>query len=419
MTMGCGSYIPQLEVLVNSLLNLGIPRDDIGLVCIDKACTQHFHRQNIDAIEYIHQIDNTSCSANPKVSNVKCRVSMGKAESIMHHLLLGDALFFFDADVFLFQHPYESMSVEEDHLDLYVQYDSSQHNYYNFGAFLVYPSPWTIGLFEYIYQEFLMTGIWDQKLFNTYLNHVLPTKANSPLCNNTTCRFEGLNEDKFINMMVKPHVSHDNDGPLPNITLAHATCVEGEGTKSFAIASQYGSPIASYYTQQKTVSLDFPIDTDNINAETLDIVMRGLFYVASKTGRAIRMPMKEKEWLDDPRQPFAIVSTDYIQELGGKVVEAQYWTRAMHRHGKEKPLVLNNATFSVESFDSLISNPSLEKFDEISFSIQDVDLLDGNFLSHTGVKWSRSFLCGKYPRGPTRGLSYCLSVCDGGSVISH
>jgi len=46
---------------------------------------------------------------------------MGKAESILEQMRAGDAVYFVDADVFFYQHPYETMRMNNADLDLYVQ----------------------------------------------------------------------------------------------------------------------------------------------------------------------------------------------------------------------------------------------------------------------------------------------------------
>ena len=123
MTMGGYTYIPELEMFITTMLNFGISIQDIGIVCIDKEAAIHMH-ENYDGIqvyEYVDQIENTKCQKNEAISDVRCRVSLGKANAIIDFLSRGDAVYFVDADVFFYQHPYESMRTRGTYADLYVQ----------------------------------------------------------------------------------------------------------------------------------------------------------------------------------------------------------------------------------------------------------------------------------------------------------
>lgn len=137
MTMGGASYIPYLEIFVQTLINFQIKQENIGVVCIDEECSRHIRKSYPDIVlqEYIHQINGTNCQRNTILSDVRCRVSMGKAELILGHLQAGNAVYFVDADVFFYRHPYKSIRVQNAALDMHVQTDG--HAACNFDLFLV------------------------------------------------------------------------------------------------------------------------------------------------------------------------------------------------------------------------------------------------------------------------------------------
>lgn len=435
MSMGGVDYIFHLEVFVKSLVSFGIRERNICIVCLDQDCSLHFQSAHpqLTIHEYTHR-QNSTCSSHTKVSELRCRVSVSKLKFILHYLSRGDAVFFVDADVFFFQHPYEYMRVENTALDFYVQLNR-WHGNYNFGVFLAYPGDLTTVMFNYILIEFLQSGRWDQMLFNQWLLKELPKIQSTMMMNSTggICpngpNFEVLDPEKYVNMMISYKTPfNDFSETSSSITLAHATCVEGSGTKLFSVLTLYGSSSKKHYTELKTVSLDFEIDqllatsSDSNKRIIIDLIMQGLVHVANLTNRAIRLPVSYKERLDDPFQPYAIDSADYVESLGVKLVESEYWRRASNRYNRTSTIA-SNIAFNLENLIGVFDNKSLDGFDEISFSVppQSWENLNASIYRKLpgdldGSRWKRSFLCQSFPRKPVMRdgsmTEYCLKMCD-------
>ena len=409
-SMGGESYIPQLTYFIESLVKLGIKEQNIGIICIDIGCTQHFSRtkQKLVIHEYtVKKIDGTRCLKNPKVTNTRCAVSMGKSDIILHHLRLGDALFFFDADVLFYEHPYDSMQVRNTKLNLYVQTDDHEGRSFNFGTFLAYPSDYTIRLFQYIRNTFDKTQEWDQTLFNKWLQASLRSGERS---------FEVLDHTKYLATEAGLPTSKGSMGSKhKNVTLVHSTCLEGSATKWYATICHFGSLHASHYTEQRTVTVDAEIGSNMGKDEEIDIIMRGLVRVAKASGRAIRVPVSMKDRIDDPMQPYAIVSTDYLQSLGVQVVEPQYWQRAKEWHNRDHNVFRANFTLKSIGLISEQGGNEFTDFDEIQFQMKDIALIRKESLSGN---WSRSFACNRFPRISCFNKTVedkfcdCINVCD-------
>ena len=413
MTIGGANYIPHLEIFVQTLINFDIKHGDIGVVCIDEQCSRYIRNAypNIMLQEYIHQINGTSCQRNAEISDVRCRVTMGKAESILGRLIVGDAVYFVDADVFFYRHPFESIRVQNAALDLYVQTDG--HGNYNFGLFLAYPSKITLGLFQHIKDVFDRNQRWDQILFNDWLKKAINNvyeennKASTRLIEKdgicgAPYDFEELDMHKYVNTMLKKTYQVDS-----KVAAAHATCIEGSATKWYAILCFFGSPLKQHYLERKTITLQEDIDPEEDKA-TLNSLMRALIYIARVTGRSIRIPIPVKQKIDDLQQPFAIISADYLGSLGIDVVEPQFWERAKNRFNRSRQ-ELKIYNFTISDMQYPASNDKYFTADEIQFSFEDLrGLVNSTFGGDLeDRRWSRNATC------PHRQGWWCLNICDG------
>ena len=421
MSMGSASYIGMLEYFVQTLFGFGIEEDAVGIVCIDDGCYDHFTKRYPSAV--IVKVDDdvirdTECW-NWKTIRQRCRVSLGKGLAIMQQLREGNAVYFVDADVFFFQHPYESLSVSDPNLDLYVHSDG-EGNGANFGGILAYPSQFTLALFEHIDSTYRETFDWDQKIFNDWLSEGKNALGRDFVCGDPF-DFEFL--DRKSHSQINFCRGELRDVDLANIDAktVHATCVEGSATKRYSLLSIWGSPVGDYYKSKKTVGVEgFQGRTIEEwsrvvgSREAVDSWMKPLAYIARVTQRAIRLGVPVStigKKFFHPSQPYRIVSADNLSNLNISVVEPAYWERALTTGGRV-PVVktlndfdvghpLNIAEFVISALGS--------DADELTFSLDELIEFDKNWVDLV-PSYQRSFACahvGEFPK-PS-----CLKVCDG------
>eukprot|EP00586_Coscinodiscus_wailesii_P023517 CAMPEP_0172521322 /NCGR_PEP_ID=MMETSP1066-20121228/292517_1 /TAXON_ID=671091 /ORGANISM="Coscinodiscus wailesii, Strain CCMP2513" /LENGTH=361 /DNA_ID=CAMNT_0013304223 /DNA_START=855 /DNA_END=1940 /DNA_ORIENTATION=+ len=359
---------------------------------------------------------------------------MGKIEAVLKILHEGDAIFWFDADVFINKHPYKAMKVSNTNLKFYIQAEGWQPN---FGVFLAYPDTFTTGIFEYMKVEFEGKLQFDQDILKYYLkthkNTIVNDKTNvtdiidcNGICGDPY-DYEFLPKYDYINLMTG--VYHYNS--RGNHVLAHATCVEGMVLPEIVMTSMFGSPHQEYYMKQKTVSVnyDFFLPTDK---EKVDRSMQTLVYFAKKTGRSIRVVSKYSNHVIFCLNSFRIISPDYVTgKLGVQIVEDKYFVRAHNWFGRSLPIVVNvtlgdpNVSLSnlqgLASEQSTIEGLSKEELmlaDEVVFNLTELLLLDehavgklaGEQLGYINGSWSRPFNCYNIEKE----IAGCTAICDGG-----
>ena len=435
-TMGSKSYVEGVEKgFVGRLMDLGVEERDIGVVCIDEFCHQYFTEIDIDLRVELYsddEISETNCSAQRQGKRaMTCKIAMGKANVITDRLNEGHAVFFFDADVEFFRHPYKAMKVSNANLDFYVQED---HNgSMNYGAMLVYPSPLTLDLFRYIKEEFDRTLEWDQNLLNMFLRpkhtkwgdaikNTFPDEnpGDRGVCGDAL-DYEYLPLQSYMNML-KEGTFDISKFDEDNHVMVHATCIEGSKNKEMVLRIMFGmyaQGSKDYYLNTKTVALDSHMGDYRDRLEYVDQAMQALVYIAKETGRAIRLTGDTLSFFTDARNPFSVVSAEYIWgELGLPVVEPLFYSRAEDRYGRDEPMILHvvvkdEADLSRAHFLDQTDGWQHSESDELVFHIDELVALDGDVigelagedLGYSNGAWKRPFTC-------LRAKAMCMSVCD-------
>lgn len=423
MSMGSADYIDMLEYFVQSLFGFGIAEDSVGIVCIDDGCNDHFTERYPRAV--IVKVDDDVIRDlecwNWKRIRQRCRVSLGKGLAILQQLREGNAVYFVDADVFFFQHPYESLSVSNPNLDLYVHSDGMQGKGANFGGILAYPSQFTLALFEHIDMTFRKTFEWDQKIFNDWLMEGKNALDRDFVCGDPF-DYEYLDVMSHSQTNFCRSILLDVDLTDIDAKTVHATCVEGSSTKRYSLLSIWGSPVKDYYTSKKTVGVEgFQGRTREEwsrvagSKEAVDSWMRPLAYIALVTQRAIRLDVPVDTMgrnFFHHSQPYRIVSADNLSNLNISVVEPAYWERALTTDGRV-PVVKTLNDFdagrpmTIAELVANINAPGSDT-DEITFSLDELMAFNTNWVNFP--TYPRSFACahvGETPEPP------CLKVCDG------
>lgn len=425
-TMGSASYVWALEHFISGLVDMGVDEESIGIVCIDKECTSHFESKNI-RVEFfgVDYIEGTACQANHKVSNTRCKVSMGKADITLKVLRQGDAIFFFDADVLFFQHPYKAMKVRNPNLPFYGQTEGGAK--VNFGIYLAYPDSFSISLFEYIRVVFDLTQLFDQTILNAYLLKETASIGNTTDCLGTCGRpydYESLPKNSYMNVMTGRY----REDMREEHVVSHATCVEGGILPQIAMKTLFGSPSRKYYHEQKTVTLDETFGNTALDAKRIDRSMRALVYVAKHTGRAIRLTSKVTSRMTYRFNWFRLISSNYIiGELNISLVEDRYYDRAIGWFNRTLPMKRNisistDSKKAVEQLEHLATNvQETSEIDEMVFHVSELAVLDGDAvgrlageeLGYQSGKWIRPFTCALIEKD----ISGCLQVCDGNAAF--
>ena len=449
------------QFFVGRLKELGVEEGDIGVICIDDACSRYFSERyrELRVDSYTDKrLAGTRCEGTGKM---KCNIIMGKADILSERLREGNAVFFFDADVRLFRHPYRSMRVRNPNLDVYVQEDNN--GALNNGVMLLYPSLLTLDLLRYSREELNRTlhfdhnfldrymrpkPLWGRPGMETFPDDVPPGERG--VCGNGL-DYELLPLQSYVNILnegtfavVVPtgddRQDKDRDGDGDdgdredgdNHILVHATCLEGEKTKEIAILTMFGmhsSLSRKYYLATKTVTLSEPVAEYRDRPELLDAALRALTYEARRTGRAIRLGGKTSGEYTDADNPYAVVSAEYVWgELGIPLVEPLFYERAKGWFSRDDPRTIDvpksamlsggaTGNFQVENFvrrgDGDDENEEYSTFDELVYDTNDlanlngdyVGLLAGEGLGYIDGTWKRPFTC-LHPK------SVCMSVCD-------
>ena len=438
-TMGSESYVEGVERgFVERLMELGVEERDIGVICIDEFCQRYFtaNYSHLRVHQYSDdEISGTNCAAKkPGKSANTCKIAMGKADVITGRLGEGDAVFFFDADVEIFRHPYEAMRVSNANLDFYVQED---HNgSLNYGAMLVYPSPLTLDLFRYIKEEFDRTLEWDQNLLNMYLrpkpgrwgDAVKITFPDENPGDRGVCGealdYEFLPLQSYMNIL-KEGTFDISKFDEDNHVMVHATCVEGSKNKEMVLRTMFGmysQGSKEYYLNTRTVALAIRMGDYREHLVYMDQAMRALVYIAKHTERAIRLTGDTLSTYSDATNPYSVVSAEYIWgELGVLVVEPLFYSRAEDRFGRDNPTMLDvsaggevmEAAWLREKFGYKTIGWRHSEIDELVFQIDELVTIDGDAigelagegLGYKNGEWERPFTC-------LRAKAQCMSVCD-------
>ena len=424
--IGSESYIPLLEHLRKNLMHVGVSNNDIGFICVDRGCEIHFSNvTKVGRVDYygVEQIQGTKCLANPNVSNMRCRVSGGKAFNIKKILQEGDAIYFFDADIVFYKHPLSSIQADNPQLTLFTQREGGRSN---FGVVLAYPDAFSIGVFEYLFDEFQRTAAFDQGILQNYLRIWKTQHVANPV---SDCR--GICGDpydhellplSFVSLMTGRY----KDERDPNRVLAHATCVEGVFTPILVMTAMFGSPYgADYYLPKKTLTVDkeFFWLTDKVE---LNHAMKSLVYVAQTTNRSLRIVgnVTGGHMIFYP-QSFRLISHDFIiGKLGVDIVEDTYFKRAVEWHGRPEPKRITIPVANTQVLQQLSNNNDIpsdwKDADEWALPIADLMKLDdaelgalaGPSLGYEDGAWERDFTCRimDTPADARR----CLHICDPG-----
>ncbi len=361
-------YIHAVETFLESLLSFRLTQNDVLIVSTSSTTTEKLVKRGIRAFSYGSL---PQCS----VRDVRCIVSLSKFNTIIDVLNASYSIFFFDLDVFFKRFPLPTLLNAS--VDLYSQKESDGKYPFNFGCFLVKPTPNTINTFVRMREDYLLTRKWDQVIYNL-------VTLNSSLVTETfpVKQYPALHIYAFTNP--RPLTNDE----IHSTVIGHATCIEGAQNKlllgreifrAFA-TPQYYHPchptitiaVKPHYQEKQLIYLmkiaiqaSQLLHRDRIRVSGWDYI-RGL------------SPLQQRiNWK-------ALYDPDLLYfQWNITIVESDYWKHFKHFHPKTSirslplPLSLN---YSTELRDyALIEASSLshsnEKVDDVILSLDDQLLL--------------------------------------------
>ena len=456
VTIGRSSNVDRVETaFIDRLIYLGVSGRNLVIICLDEVCQRRFDGGIASEVPRVELYDDArlGTSRAPGCASVKgsgyCRMHMGRVDVVSEILEGGDAAFFIDSGVDIYRHPYDSLIAGNANLDLYLFED--QNLSINARVMLVYPSPLTLGLFRYVQEEFARTHFLVHDLINMYLRtkedrwgravkYSYPDEdpESRGVCGDGL-DYEFLPSHSYVNTVLLGGVLGDWILGIPQSqpwqhVLVVPTCIEGDKTREMALLTMFGDrsrSAESTYLHTKTVALDAPLHlyVDPPDGR-VDAALRTLAYVAKRTGRAVRLTGETLASFDDARNPYSIVSADYLWgELGVPMVEPLFYARALQWHGRGEPstalinlsdgegrgLTMEDEAAGLRrKFEQLSFVAKYSEADELVFQLEDLVRLDsfvlgalvGVELRYKYGKWERPFTC-------LKAQHTCLSVCEG------
>ena len=380
MTVASAQYIDSLTLLVKSLEAQGIRRTNTLTACVDTDCVEHCESKGFPVLQVTGEVRARCQLKDVKITKMRCIVSMMKAVAIKDILSSGRPVYFVDADVYFYTHPMSGVPRSMAGVDIIVQPNGVRLHWplrgtdWNFGAFLVMPTPASAKLFSDIEDDFNRTLTWDQKLFNKYIHH-----ASGP-------QVAALSLEMYPSYMLSP------SGPpagasksMGSLVGVHATCIEGSLTKLLAVESLWGSLPCRIGDTARTVTWGADLDASTSSVQDLENAIRPLVAVAMKTGRDIRVRASK---------PWRLFSADFLGSLGVRLVPADFWD------GMRVVPMVANATSVASAVDSTA--------DEVQLT----GTLTGTLKSPADLPdHGRGFTC-KSLRLPLK-PAVCLRHCDG------
>lgn len=353
-------YINAVEIFLESLLSFRLTQNDVLIVSTSSATTEKLMKRGIRAFSYGSL---PQCS----VKDVRCIVSLSKFNTIIDVLNASYSIFFFDLDVFFKRFPLPTLLNAS--VDLYSQRESNGKYPFNFGCFLVKPTPDTINTFVKMREEYLLTRKWDQVIYNLVTLNSSLTTETFPVR-----QYPALHIYAFTNP--RPLTNDE----IHSTVIGHATCIEGAQNKLLLgreIFRAFSTPLY-YHPCHSTITIA-------VRPEYEEKQLLYLMKVAIQASQLLR------------RDRIRVIGWDYIRGLSPlqqrinwkalydpdllyvrwniTIVESDYWKHFKHFHPTTSirslplPLSLNYSTELRDHALTEASSHRQERVDDLFLSL--------------------------------------------------